>query len=39
MNMDAIYTLKILENQNRNATPEEQETLSKYVGWGGLGSV
>ena len=36
MNMDAIYTLKILENQNRNATPEEQETLSKYVGWGGL---
>ena len=36
MNMDAIYTLKILENQNRNATPDEQETLSKYVGWGGL---
>ena len=36
MNMDAIYTLKTLENQNRNATPEEQETLSKYVGWGGL---
>lgn len=36
MNMDAIYTLKILENKNRNATPEEQETLAKYVGWGGL---
>ena len=36
MSMDAIYTLKILENQNRNATPEEQETLSKYVGWGGI---
>ena len=32
MNMDAIYTLKTLENQNCNATPEEQETLSKYVG-------
>lgn len=36
MNMDAIYALKILENENRNATPEEQETLAKYVGWGGL---
>ena len=36
MNMDAIYTLKILENEHRNATPDEQETLSKYVGWGGL---
>ena len=36
MNMDAIYTLKILENAHRNATPDEQETLSKYVGWGGL---
>lgn len=33
MNMDAIYALKILENENRNATPEEQETLAKYVGW------
>ena len=36
MNMDAIYTLKILENEHRNAMPDEQETLSKYVGWGGL---
>ena len=36
MNMDAIYTLKILENESRNATPEEQETLAKYVGWGGI---
>jgi N12 class adenine-specific DNA methylase/adenine-specific DNA methylase len=36
MNMDAIYTLKTLENEHRNATPDEQETLSKYVGWGGL---
>ena len=35
-NMDAIYTLKTLENQNRDATPEEQETLANYVGWGGL---
>ena len=35
-NMDAIYTLKTLENHNRNATPEEQETLANYVGWGGL---
>ena len=35
-NMDAIYTLKALENQHRDATPEEQETLADYVGWGGL---
>lgn len=34
-NMDAIYTLKTLENQHRDATPEEQETLANYVGWGG----
>lgn len=34
--MDAIYTLKALENQHRDATPEEQETLANYVGWGGL---
>ena len=34
--MDAIYALKILENESRNATPEEQETLAKYVGWGGI---
>ena len=33
MNMDAIYVLKILENENRNASPEEQETLAKYIGW------
>ena len=36
MNMDAIYALKIFENENRNASPEEQETLAKYVGWGGI---
>ena len=35
-NMDAIYTLKQIEREGRNATPEEQETLSRYVGWGGL---
>ncbi len=36
MNMDAISTLKQIEAENRHATPEEQEILSKYVGWGGL---
>lgn len=35
-NMEAIKTLFQLENENRNATPEEQEVLSNYVGWGGL---
>ena len=36
-NMNAITLLKELElDGNRNATPEEQEILSKYVGWGGL---
>ena len=35
-NVEAIRTLQTLENENRNATPEEQETLSQYVGWGGL---
>ena len=35
-NMDAISLLKELEFENRQATPEEQETLSRYVGWGGL---
>lgn len=36
MNMDAIHTLKRIETENRHAAPEEQEVLSKYVGWGGL---
>ncbi|MBR5679959.1 MAG: hypothetical protein IKX19_04835, partial [Clostridia bacterium] len=36
MNMDAIHTLKAIEAESRNATPEEQETLSRYVGWGGI---
>ena len=35
-NMEAIYTLQRLESENRNATPEEQQILSKFVGWGGL---
>ena len=36
MNMDAINLLKELEFDGRQATPEEQEILAKYVGWGGL---
>ena len=35
-NLLAIQTLKQIESENRTATPEEQEFLSKYVGWGGL---
>ena len=35
-NMDAINLLKELEFDGRQATPEEQNILSKYVGWGGL---
>lgn len=35
-NIEAIKTLKQLEEEERPATPVEQETLSKYVGWGGL---
>lgn len=35
-NIAAIQTLKNIERENRFATPAEQETLSKYVGWGGL---
>lgn len=35
-NLLAIETLKQIENEDRRATPEEQEILSKYVGWGGL---
>ncbi len=38
-NIEAIKVLKICEEQNRYATPEEQEILSKYVGWGGLKSA
>nr|WP_244324542.1 hypothetical protein [Sporofaciens musculi] len=35
-NMDAILLLKTLEQESRLATPEEQETLSHFVGWGGI---
>ena len=35
-NMDAINLLKELEFDGRQATPEEQNILSQYVGWGGL---
>ena len=35
-NMVAINLLHELEIENRLATPEEQEVLSQYVGWGGL---
>ena len=35
-NMDAIRLLKTLEYENRLATPEEQKTLSRFVGWGGI---
>ena len=38
-NIEAIKVLKLCEEQNRYAMPEEQEILSKYVGWGGLKSV
>jgi len=38
-NMAAIRLLHDLQIENRLATPEEQETLSKYVGWGGLSMV
>ena len=38
-NIEAIKVLKLCEEQNRYATPEEQEILSKYVGWGGLKSA
>ena len=39
MNMDAIHLLKELEFDGRQATPEQQEVLSRYVGWGGLADV
>ena len=35
-NVAAIRTLKQIESEYRLATPEEQEILSQYVGWGGL---
>lgn len=38
-NMNAIYLLHELEQSGRNATKEEQEILSQYVGWGGIPNV
>ena len=38
-NVAAIKLLKLLEKENRKATPEEQKMLVKYVGWGGLAGV
>ena len=35
-NIEAIKVLKLCEEQNRYATPQEQEILSNYVGWGGI---
>ena len=35
-NMAAINLLKELELEGAQATPEQQEVLSRYVGWGGL---
>ena len=35
-NVDAIRTLQAVESEDRFATPEEQEILSRYVGWGGI---
>lgn len=38
-NVTAIKTLKQIEAENRGATPEEQITLARYVGWGGLANA
>ena len=38
-NIDAIRVLKKIEEEDRFATPEEQEVLSNYIGWGGLPDV
>lgn len=35
-NMEAIHLLQTLEQEERLATPQEQEILSHYVGWGGI---
>jgi len=35
-NVDAIRIVKQLEAEGRNATPEEQAALARYVGWGGI---
>lgn len=38
-NLQAIRLLKRIEQEERFATPEEQEILAKYVGWGGLADL
>ena len=38
-NIEAIQTLRTLEQEHRGATAEEQQVLSQYVGWGGLADV
>ena len=35
-NIEAISVLKMVESEHRSALPQEQEVLSRYVGWGGL---
>lgn len=38
-NVAAIRLLKELEQSSRPATPEEQDILAKYIGWGGLANA
>ena len=38
-NVEAVKTLKMIESEGRNATPDEQAIMAKYVGWGGLSRV
>jgi N12 class adenine-specific DNA methylase len=38
-NIAAIRALKAIEDEKRTATPKEQETLSRFVGWGGIPQV
>lgn len=38
-NIQAIELLKELETENRSATSQEQETLTQYVGWGGIPQI
>ncbi len=38
-NLAAIRTLRAVQAESRDATPEERGTIAKYVGWGGLPQV
>ena len=38
-NVEAITLLKTLDQENRQATPEEQQALVQYVGWGGIPQI